>query len=173
MSEKNTVKQYLITVGLILGGAYSFTISIAHLMGVSHIPGDNISMLNMVIFVFVGFFSGQQYRDRLHEGPMLYWQAYGYLIKISFYSAVVFGFFGYLYYRYISPSDIDFFVGQISQNLQAWGKLPEDQMNALIELYKSGLTASGMAFLTWFYQLLGCAVFSFLTASLIKTSDRK
>jgi hypothetical protein len=173
MTESSTVKQYIITVGLILGGAFSFTIFIAHLMGISHLPGDNVSLLNIIIFVFVGFFSGRQYRDRLQTNPLQYWQAYGYLIRISFNSAVVFGLFAYFYYRFISPSDIDFFIEQSANNLKAWGKLPDDQLNALMELYKSGLNASGMAFLTWLYQLFGCAIFSFLTASLVKSPERK
>jgi hypothetical protein len=172
MAENNIAKQYYITVGLILGGAFSFTVFIAHLMGMSHIPGDNIALLNMVIFLFVAFISGKQYRDKLHEGPLMYWQAFNYLVKISLYSAVVFGLFGFFYYQFIAPGDIDFFINQMTQNMKEWGKMPEDQLNALMELYKSALNASSMAFLTWLYQLIGSTFFSLLVASLLKTSER-
>jgi len=50
--------------------------------------------------------------------------------------------------------------------------MTDEQRDAMVQLYKSSLSPGGMAFLTWFSQVLASILFSFVSALLIKTPQK-
>ncbi len=172
MSTNQATNQYAMTVGLYLGAAYTLVIFAGHLFGVTHYPGDSLAYFNMMIFIVAGNFAGRRYQIKVSGEPLSYWQAFGLLVKFGFFSSVVFGFFAFFYYQYIQPPAVDNYISIMAENLKQVSQMTDEQRDAMVQLYKSSLSPGGMAFLTWFSQVLASILFSFVSALLIKTPQK-
>jgi hypothetical protein len=60
----------------------------------------------------------------------------------------------------------------MAENLKQVSQMTDEQRDAMVQLYKSSLSPGGMAFLTWFSQVLASILFSFVSALLIKTPQK-
>ena len=99
MSDKNEVNLFILKVGAVIGLSFAATIFIAHLRGICHTPGDNVSWLNIIIFSFVVMLSGRQYRETVEGEKFNYGRALLYVSKLNVISATVLAVFGYFYYN--------------------------------------------------------------------------
>ena len=172
MSENNEVNSFILKVGAVMGLSFAATIFIAHLRGMTHLPGDNISWLNLIIFMFVVMFSGRQYRETVEGDKFVYGRAYLYVTKLNFISALILAVFGYFYYTSIAPDDIAVIIGMIEKmfaEMQQMGRITAEQSDMLIELYKQTVSGGIMAFIMFFYQVIGASLFGLALANIIKT----
>ena len=172
MTANNEVNSFILKVGAVIGLSFAVTIYIAHLRGMTHLPGDNISWLNLIIFMFVVMFSGRQYRETVEGDKFVYGRAYLYVTKLNLISALILAVFGYFYYTYIAPDDIDELIGMIEKmfaEMQQMGRITAEQSGTLIELYKQTVSGGTMAVVMLIYQFIGAAFFGLILANIIKT----
>ena len=169
MSDKNEVNSFILKVGAVIGLSFAATIFIAHLRGMTHTPGDNISWLNIIIFSFVVMISGRQYREAVEGEQFIYGRALLYVTKLNVISAVMVAVFGYFYYTVIAPDDLQTMIGQIEPVLRQQWAMNDEQTAAMMKLYRESLTGGSMAFLMLIMQLIGAGFFSLILANIIKS----
>ena len=172
MTDKSEVNSFILKVGAVIGLSFAATIYIAHLRGMAHLPGDNISWLNIIIFMFVVIFSGRQYREAVEGDKFVYGRAYLYVTKLNLISAAILSVFGYFYYTTIAPDDISEMIavfGKMLTQMQQAGTFTAEQSDSLIELYKQTLSGGTMAVAMFIYQFIGAAFFGLVLANIIKT----
>ena len=172
MTDKSEVNLFILKVGAVIGLSFAATIYIAHLRGMSHMPGDNVSWLNIIIFTFVVLFSGRQYRETVEADKFVYGRAYLYITKLNLISTVILSVFGYFYYNVIAPGDIEEIIGMIDKmfaEMRLAGTLQVEQTDALMEIYKQTLSGGTMAVVMFIYQFIGAAFFGLILANIIKT----
>ena len=172
MSANNEVNSFILKVGAVIGLSFAATIFIANLRGMTHIPGDNISWLNIIIFMFVVMISGRQYRETVEGDKFVFGRAYLYITKLNLISSLILAVFGYFYYTSIAPGDIDeiiILINNMFAEMEQAGKLTAEQSGTLIEIYKQTLSGGSMAVVMFFYQLFRAAFFGLFLAIIIKT----
>lgn len=172
MTDKSEVNLFILKVGAVIGLSFAATIYIAHLRGMAHMPGDNVSWLNIIIFTFVVLFSGRQYRETVEADKFVYGRAYLYITKLNLISTVILSVFGYFYYNVIAPGDIEEIIGMIDKmfaEMRQAGTLQVEQTDALMEIYKQTLSGGTMAVVMFIYQFIGAAFFGLILANIIKT----
>ena len=172
MTDKSEVNLFILKVGAVIGLSFAATIYIAHLRGMAHMPGDNVSWLNIIIFTFVVLFSGRQYRETVEADKFVYGRAYLYITKLNLISTVILSVFGYFYYNVIAPGDIEEIIGMIDKmfaEMRQAGTLQVEQTDALMEIYKQTLSGGTMAVVMFIYQFIGADFFGLILANIIKT----
>ena len=169
MSDKNEVNLFILKVGAVIGLSFAATIFIAHLRGICHTPGDNVSWLNIIIFSFVVMLSGRQYRESVEGEKFNYGRALLYVSKLNVISATVLAVFGYFYYTSIAPDDLQSLIGQIEPVLRQQWRMNDEQTAAMMQLYNESLSGGSMAFVMFVMQLIGAGFFSLILANIIKT----
>ncbi|MBR3569009.1 MAG: DUF4199 domain-containing protein [Salinivirgaceae bacterium] len=169
MSDKNEVNLFILKVGAVIGLSFAATIFIAHLRGMTHTPGDNISWLNIIIFSFVVMLSGRQYRETVEGEKFNYGRALLYVSKLNVISATVLAVFGYFYYTSIAPDDLQSLIGQIEPVLRQQWRMNDEQTAVMMQLYNESLSGGSMAFVMLVMQLIGAGFFSLILANIIKT----
>ena len=169
MSEKNEVNSFILKVGAVIGLSFAATIFIAHLRGMTHTPGDNISWLNIIIFSFVVMISGRQYREAVEGEKFIYGRALLYVTKLNVISAIVLAVFGYFYYSTIAPEDLQTLISQVEPVLRQQWAMNDEQTAAMMNLYRESLSGGSMAFVMFIMQLIGAGFFSLILANIIKT----
>ena len=172
MSDKNEVNSFILKVGAVIGLSFAATIFIANLRGMTHIPGDNISFLNLIIFMFVVMISGRQYRETVEGDKFVFGRAYLYITKLNLISSLILAVFGYFYYTSIAPGDLDGIIAMTNKmlaDMQQAGTLTAEQSDSLIEIYKQTLSGGTMAVVMFIYQLIRAAFFGLFLALIIKT----
>ncbi len=168
IDNRNTVNSFILKVGLLLGVAFSATIYIAHLRGTTHIPGDNVSWLNIIIFSFIGIVTGNQYKA-VENNNLSFNRAFLYLTKLNLASASILTIFCYIYYRYLAPDDLQEILRQVQNTITQLGTIPDEQTQLLMQIYKSSLSAGTMAFVVLVFQIIGTSIFGLLLANIIRT----
>ncbi len=153
MRENHLVK-YTMTIGLYLGLAFSLVIIIYKAFNRVHFPGDPAGMINALILSFGMLYFGQKYRDTIHEGIFLYKNAFGFTVLLTLFSAIIYTFFSYWYYSKFEPGAISNYIEQMRVAYTSNSKLTEQQVNAMVDIYKSTLTPGIMAFVVFFSQSL-------------------
>ena len=169
MSDKNEVNLFILKVGAVIGLSFAATIFIAHLRGICHTPGDNVSWHNIIIFSFVVMLSGRQYRETVEGEKFNYGRALLYVSKLNVISATVLAVFGYFYYTSIAPDDLQSLIGQIEPVLRQQWRMNDEQTAAMMQLYNESLSGGSMAFVMFIMQLIGAGFFSLILANIIKT----
>ena len=169
MTDKGEVNLFILKVGAILGLSFAATIYIAHLRGMAHFPGDNISWINTLVFVFVVLFSGRQYREAVEGDKFVYGRALLYITKINVISATLLAVFGYFYYTSIAPDDLQSIIGQIEPVLRQQLGMNDEQTAAMMQLYNESLTGGSMAVVMFILQLIRATFWGLLLAVIIKT----
>jgi len=167
MSNNNIVNKYILQVGVVLGLAFSATIYIAHTRGVSHMPGDNLGWINMLIFVFLVSVSARQYRELVEGESFTYKRALVYTTKLNVISAAVLAVFGYFYYNNIAPEDLQEILIQMEKSFSQIG-MPAEQTEMLMQIQRETLSGGSMAFVMFIFQFLGGLIFSLLLSNSIK-----
>lgn len=157
------------TYGLYLGLGFSFTVFIMNLMGYTHIPGDSVALFNALLFAAGYMYFGKKYRDAFYPDNFLYRQAFGFSVLLSLFSAFIYSFFAYGYYGYIEPNGIEYFIEQMRLAYSEKNKLPQEQVDALVELYKSSLNPGSMAAIVFFYQAFSGVLIGLLMSVFVKT----
>ena len=168
MTANNEVNSFILKVGAVIGLSFAATIFIAHLRGMTHVPGDSISWLNIIIFSFVVMISGRQYREAVEGEKFVYGRALLYVAKLNAISAFMLAVFGYFYYTVIAPDDIQNIIGQIEPVLRQQWAMNDEQTAAMMELYNQSLSGGSMAFVMLIMQLIGAGFFSLILANIIK-----
>ena len=172
MTANNEVNSFILKVGAVIGLSFAATIYIAHLRGMAHLPGDNISWLNLIIFMFVVMFSGRQYRESVEGEKFVYGRAYLYVTKLNLISTVILSVFGYFYYTAIAPDDISEIIRLIDKmfgEMQQAGTFTAEQSESLLTLYKQTVSGGTMAVVMFIYQFIGAAFFGLILANIIKS----
>ncbi len=169
MQNENHLLKFTMTYGLYLGIAFSAVVMLLHLSGQTHSPGGNAGFFNTLILVFTIIYLGRKYKTTFTNNQLTYGQALGFSVLLSVFSAFIFSFFAYFYYARIEPEGINFFIQQIEASFNVSQQFSQTQRDAILELYKTGLTPGTMAFLVGFYQTLVGIAISLLTAIFIKT----
>lgn len=168
----NEYKQVIFKVGAALGVAFSAAVLLAHFRGVTHMPGDNVSWINVIIFSVVTMVAGNQYRNTLDDALQFnYKKAFGFVFRIIALSTGIFTVFMFLYYKHISPQDLTNILNQIEIAFKQMGTIPDDQMGALLKLYEQALTPGNMAFVTLIFQFVGNLLFGLILANIIRTKN--
>lgn len=167
MSDKNSINNYILQVGIVLGIAFSAVIYIAHTQGISHVPGDNLAWINIIIFTFLVSASARQYREMVEGEAFTYKRAFLYTTKINVISAFVLAIFGYFYYNTIAPNDLQDILIQV-ENAFKQMNISAEQSKLMLQLYSESLSGGTMAFVMFVFQIAGGALFSLLLANSIK-----
>lgn len=172
MNSNNSLLKYTMTYGLYLGVAFSFVVFILHWAGKVHFPGDQMAMFNSFLLTMGLLLFGRRYRDQIHEGVFLYRSAFrlGFLMVV--FSAIIYSFFNYWYYLVIEPHGIQLFIDQMQLAYTQNTNFSEDQINALMDLYRKSLTPGAMAFTILFMQLIAGLIISAFAALVIRTPQR-
>ena len=172
MSDNKLVNSFILQVGALLGVTFAAIIYIAHLRGMSHAPGDNISWLNMIVFVFVVTVSARQYRENAEGEGFNYQRAFIYINKLNIISAVMLSVFGYFYYKSIAPGDIQIIIDQAETMFAERGMMSSEQTEALLQIYRQTISGGTMAFVMLMFQLVGGGFFSLFLANAVKWRKR-
>lgn len=168
MSSKE-VNIFILKVGATLGLAFAVTIFIAHLRGVCHMPGDNVSWLNIIIFMFVVMSTGRQCRTDIYCDDFTYGKAYSYVTKLNVVSAVMLFVFGILYYGEIAPDDLDEIIRQVEIMFADNTVWSSEQKELLMTSFKQALSPASISFVMLTYQFVGYQLLGLLLANVIKT----
>ncbi len=168
MNNQNTLLSYTMTKGLYLGLAFSVVITVFKLFGVVHVPGGDTATVNMLVLAFGFLYWGRKYRAQYHADGFTYGQAFKMLFLLGFFASFIFAFFAYWYYLKIEPKGIDVFITQIEQLFEQTNTIDQAQRDALLTLYKTGLTPAVMATLIGFYQTITSVFMALIAAFLVK-----
>ncbi|MGE4287798.1 MAG: DUF4199 domain-containing protein [Salinivirgaceae bacterium] len=171
-TKTNNPVKYTMTIGLYLGIACSASLFFYHIMGRIHIPGDTIGLVNTAIMAFMMLFYGRKYRDTQHEGVFIYRQAYKFALLLALFSGFIYAFFSYIYYAFMQPQGISYYIDQIQIIYSQQPGLTPEQIDSLVTLYKSTITPGMMAFVVFLSHVFMGALIALLAAVFIKTPLR-
>ncbi len=168
MSDNILVK-YTMTYGLYLGVAFSVVILILKLSGSIHYPGDTGGMINTMLLTMGMLILGKKYRDNIHDGEFLYKNALGFTVLLTLFSAIIYTFFSYWYYSIMEPTAVNYYIEQMKLVYTQNGNFSEDQINTLVEMYKTILSPGMMAFIVFFSQALVGILLGLIISIFIKS----
>lgn len=168
MERKKEEKRYILTIGIIVGVIMAATICISGWRGRLHMPCDNVSMLNMVIFSAVMILSSREYKRVLKPEKFEFKEAYIYISKINIISALIVTIGGYFYYSTIDTGAIPSIVDIIEKTFKEIGLMPKEELDDFIKLYRENLTPGVMAKTMLLMQIIGTAIVGLLLATFIR-----
>ena len=175
MNDNILVKNTM-TYGLYLGVAFSVVVIVLKLSGSIHHPGDTGGMINTMLLTMGMLIFGKKYRDNIREGEFLYKNALGFTVLLVLFSSIIYTFFSYWYYTVIEPTAINYYIEQMREVYSQNANFTEDQVNSLVELYKTTLSPGVMAFIVFFSQafigvLLGLVISAFIKSPVIREQN--
>ena len=98
------------------------------------------------------------YRDRANDGYLSYGESLAFGVVLSLGAALIYGFAFYLYMKYIDSNYTRIIIETMELSLYE-GNMPEDQIETIMDLYKTffgpGLFAFTMVFS---YSLMGLCI---------------
>ncbi len=168
----NIFYKYTMTYGLYVGLAFSLVVFVMHLAGYSHFPGDSIGVFNAFLMAMAFLFYGRKFRDQYFIEGFLYRHALVFAVLLSVFAAFIYSFFTYFYYAYLEPEGITYFIEQMRMAYSEKNKLPQEQVDVLVELYKNSLNPGSMAAIVFFYQVFSGVLIGLVMAVFIKTPAR-
>lgn len=148
-----------------LGALTGLVMSVIQLLAFSFNAGDSsvVQWLLYILIITSVSWGSRKYRD-LNEGFISYGQALMFGLLLAFGSALVFGFFNYLYISYLNPEYIQNVLSQMEMALYEAG-YDDKMVKTMMDLYHSffgpGMYAFALIFNFTFAGLLISLVISF------------
>ncbi|MCK9207466.1 MAG: DUF4199 domain-containing protein [Salinivirgaceae bacterium] len=170
--QNNLLYKHTMTYGLYVGLAFSFIVFVMHLAGYPHVPGDSVGVFNALLMAMAFLYFGRKFRDQHFPEVFLYRHALGFAVLLSVFAAFIYSFFSYFYYAYLEPEGINYFIEQMRLAYSEKNKLPKEQVDALVELYKNSLNPGSMAAIVFFYQVFSGVLLGLVMAVFVKTPAR-
>lgn len=166
MEQKYPILTHAMTYGLYAG------IGMVAIGLLSYFTGSFlVSRFQLLYYFNTAFFtytSISRYRDTMTNGNINYGRSLGIGTYTIFWSSMIYAFFIFVLYTYIDPSLKEQFINIIEKALQA-NNYPEDQIVALVQLYKMVLTPFAIAF----FELMGKTLMGFFFALLLAFFTRR
>ena len=123
-----------------------------------------ITYFTTILFIFLGT---RKFRDEYSGGIISYGKAVWSGVLISFYSAVLLGFFMYIFLQYIDTSTIEKILEQAEQNMLESGN-SEEQIEMSMEYVKKFSTPGIISIMAILLNTFLGLVFSLIIAAFLK-----
>ena len=143
MESKNSQFRHALIYGSVTGGIIVVYLLILYIFGMM----NNMKLVNMagVFFVVGAFVSVKRYRDTVTGGFLTFGKAYGTALLTFIATGVVWGIYGYILYKYLSPGLLEEKITQAQDALLQLG-WSEERVEAYSELIGQSQTAFTNAF---------------------------
>ena len=162
MEEKVNPWKANFTNGLILGLAGIVFSLIMWFLDLS--LNQNLGYLFLFISAFIVYYFIKSYRDNYLHGNITYGQSVGAGVIIFFYYAIIMAIFIYILYKFIDPGLTDKMIAMAEEKVMASGKVPEEQMDTVMNMQKKFMGPEVMAPFSILWTMLSGTIISLIVS---------
>jgi hypothetical protein len=165
MESKNAFTKNAMNFGAICGLTLIVVFFVLQTLGLARSGVEQLlSYLTTILFIFLGT---KKFRDELNDGMISYGKAVWSGVLISFFSAVLLGFFMYIFLQYIDPAMIDKILEQSEQQMLESGN-SDEQIEVAMEYVKKFSTPSVISLMSILLNTFLGLIFSLVIAAILK-----
>lgn len=160
MDPKNSQFRHALIYGSVTGGIIVIYLLILYIFGMM----NNMKLVNITGIIFIGgaFLSVKRYRDTIMGGFLTFGKAYGTALLTFIVTGSVWGMYGFILYKYLSPGLLEEKIIQAQDALLQLGWTEER-----VETYTELIANSQTAFTNAFGYVLNAAFWGALLALIL------
>lgn len=156
----------VMTHGAVLGGVlvvYSF---ILYLMDAMYQNG--LGLVNYIITIGLLVVFASRYRDRHLGGFITFGKAWGYSVKVVFFSSIIVSFFSFLLYKVIDPASYEQMWTLLEESYLESGQFTEDEVESLVDMGRVIMTPARMAIWSVFVYTFFGGLLALIPARIVR-----
>ena len=166
MENKDSLLKFTMKIGAFLGLALIIYALLLYAFGMDANEFPNMLYLLMILAIFLGT---KRYRDTVMNGFISYPQALKTGTLIALFSAFIYTFYTYVFFKFIDPSQLESMINQVEMNFETSG-YTEEQTKVMMQL--TGKFMNGFLFFTGIFShtFLGF-IFSLIISIFLKKEN--
>jgi len=161
MIDRGVQIRHSVTYGAIFGGIIVLLLFLAFLFGMMNVT--KITSWAMPIYVIGVYIAVKHYRDRINNGYVQFWTAFGSALIVCIVMGILWAVYRYILFKYLSP---EIMIREIEEYEEGLLKLGFSEN--MVELSTSAMTPFSLSFGYITNSLIYGSILSLVVATLLK-----
>jgi len=166
--KKETILQHTMNWGAIAGVSlvlFNLLLYFSNLM-----ENKFVGILNWGILITITVLAARKYRDDIQDGSMSYGKALKITVLTSLFASMILGLYMFIFYKFIDPTAIQRALDMIEQAMLQDNKIPEEQIEMMMEMNYKVMTPPILAISTIFSYVFIMTIVGLITSIFLKRS---